>query len=511
MVELRRLLHAAPARRRARHRPRPARRHSARPTGASSRWAPSTAGAPSSSRGARTPWPSSWGATREARRFLRRGRLRRLPVAARLPPRARARGRHRSAASARCPATTSPSTPSACGTCANLFCRNRRVAIEIDADGRLGRVTVVMVVAMIVGPHHDRRASTRATCRSGDHVFDPPLRVARGDEIGVFHLGSTAVVLVEKRRPRARGSSARGPCGTARRCSGGGVASSEDRGACATSNGERDERERRAATRTDGRRAGRCRAGGHRRRRAPALAAGRARLVAGGASARAHDAAHPGRRGGSTRRARRRRLRYGRGRAAVPAPVASRRPAPCTPMRIITIESDLPRRRRSSSPVDLARRERPDERAEAPARTASTLATEDGDDVEVVSHIQIDGAVTESEAPPPPTRRSSPRCPPCRPRPRLRERHAPSRAEPFDDLIPIEHDAPRTGRRPPTSPEKRSRRRPRPIEDLAAGPRRRAHPRADRRRTSARCSPHRAGRRGGALRRRRAHARDSRP
>ena len=33
----------------------------------------------------------------------------------------------------------------------NLFCRNRRVAIEIDADGGLGRVTVVMVVAMIVG------------------------------------------------------------------------------------------------------------------------------------------------------------------------------------------------------------------------------------------------------------------------------------------------------------------------------------------------------------------------
>src|ERR1019366_8618564 len=33
----------------------------------------------------------------------------------------------------------------------NLFCRNRRVAVEIDADGGLGRVTVIMVVAMIVG------------------------------------------------------------------------------------------------------------------------------------------------------------------------------------------------------------------------------------------------------------------------------------------------------------------------------------------------------------------------
>ncbi len=80
----------------------------------------------------------------------------------------------------------------------NLFCRNRRVSLEIDADGGAGRVTVVMVVAMIVGrittvgvPEHD--------VPLGDHVFEPPLRVQRGDELGVFHLGSTAVVLAEKR------------------------------------------------------------------------------------------------------------------------------------------------------------------------------------------------------------------------------------------------------------------------------------------------------------------------
>jgi phosphatidylserine decarboxylase len=80
---------------------------------------------------------------------------------------------------------------------ANLFCRNRRVAIEIDSDAGLGRVTVVMVVAMIVG----RITTLGIDARDvpiGDHRFDPPLRVARGDEIGVFHLGSTAVVLIEK-------------------------------------------------------------------------------------------------------------------------------------------------------------------------------------------------------------------------------------------------------------------------------------------------------------------------
>lgn len=84
---------------------------------------------------------------------------------------------------------------------ANLFCRNRRVAIEIDAAGDMGRVTVVMVVAMIVG-----RVTTVGVDAPdvpfGDHRFDPPLHVARGDEIGVFHLGSTAVVLVERRAGR---------------------------------------------------------------------------------------------------------------------------------------------------------------------------------------------------------------------------------------------------------------------------------------------------------------------
>ncbi len=80
----------------------------------------------------------------------------------------------------------------------NLLCRNRRVAIEIDADGDAGRVTVIMVVAMIVGRITTLGIDGRDV-PYGDHAFDPPLRVGRGDEIGVFHLGSTAVVLVEER------------------------------------------------------------------------------------------------------------------------------------------------------------------------------------------------------------------------------------------------------------------------------------------------------------------------
>jgi phosphatidylserine decarboxylase len=79
-----------------------------------------------------------------------------------------------------------------------LFCRNRRVAIDIEADGGLGRVTVVMVVAMIVGRITTLGIEQRDV-EPGDHHFDPPMRVERGHEVGMFHLGSTAVVLVENR------------------------------------------------------------------------------------------------------------------------------------------------------------------------------------------------------------------------------------------------------------------------------------------------------------------------
>jgi phosphatidylserine decarboxylase len=77
----------------------------------------------------------------------------------------------------------------------SLFATNRRVAIVIDTE-RQGKVTVTMVGAMIVG----RITVTGVEGRDvplGTHVLEPPRRVARGDEIGIFHLGSTAVVFVE--------------------------------------------------------------------------------------------------------------------------------------------------------------------------------------------------------------------------------------------------------------------------------------------------------------------------
>ena len=79
----------------------------------------------------------------------------------------------------------------------NLFARNRRVAIAIDtpkASG-LGRVTVVMVAAMVVG----RITVTGIDARDvpiGDHT--PRVTLERGDELGMFHLGSTVVLFLER-------------------------------------------------------------------------------------------------------------------------------------------------------------------------------------------------------------------------------------------------------------------------------------------------------------------------
>lgn len=79
-----------------------------------------------------------------------------------------------------------------------LFARNRRVAFVLDtpAELGLGRITLVMVSAMIVG---------RITM-CGDAAWDVPLgtrafagapTLDRGAELATFHLGSTVVLFLE--------------------------------------------------------------------------------------------------------------------------------------------------------------------------------------------------------------------------------------------------------------------------------------------------------------------------
>jgi phosphatidylserine decarboxylase len=75
-----------------------------------------------------------------------------------------------------------------------LLVRNERVVLFIDTPD-LGRVAVVLVGAFIVGRITVPMLPDRPV-PGGDHPINPAIRIARGDEIGTFHLGSTVVVLV---------------------------------------------------------------------------------------------------------------------------------------------------------------------------------------------------------------------------------------------------------------------------------------------------------------------------
>ena len=80
----------------------------------------------------------------------------------------------------------------------NLFVRNRRVAITIETppESGLGKVAVVMVAAMVVGRITVSGIEERDV-PLGVHSLKPPRHAERGEEIGIFRLGSTAVVFFE--------------------------------------------------------------------------------------------------------------------------------------------------------------------------------------------------------------------------------------------------------------------------------------------------------------------------
>ena len=84
----------------------------------------------------------------------------------------------------------------------NLFVRNQRVALVIDTPN-IGRITLVMVGAIIVG-RITVTALGGADTRPGVYPIEPPAPVGAGDEVGVFHLGSTAVLFVEPGTPLRR-------------------------------------------------------------------------------------------------------------------------------------------------------------------------------------------------------------------------------------------------------------------------------------------------------------------
>ena len=81
-----------------------------------------------------------------------------------------------------------------------LFCVNERLVTFVRSP--VGLVATVMVGATSVGHitvSYDGSLQTNKNCAGGDYHYSADLRVARGDELGIFHLGSTAIVLVESR------------------------------------------------------------------------------------------------------------------------------------------------------------------------------------------------------------------------------------------------------------------------------------------------------------------------
>jgi phosphatidylserine decarboxylase len=82
-----------------------------------------------------------------------------------------------------------------------LFAKNERVVVVQDAPG-LGEVVTVLVGAMVVGGislAFDRTLVTRNGRAGGEKTYRQPPRVARGDELGWFELGSTAIVILPAR------------------------------------------------------------------------------------------------------------------------------------------------------------------------------------------------------------------------------------------------------------------------------------------------------------------------
>jgi phosphatidylserine decarboxylase len=80
----------------------------------------------------------------------------------------------------------------------NLFARNERVVVHQRSE-RHGRIASILVGAIGVGRislAFDESVLTNASQQPGLRVYgERPPRLARGDELGVFHLGSTVIVL----------------------------------------------------------------------------------------------------------------------------------------------------------------------------------------------------------------------------------------------------------------------------------------------------------------------------
>lgn len=100
-----------------------------------------------------------------------------------------------------------PVNPMSVRQVAGLFSINERLVTYVDSD--VGRVAVVAVAATGVGHitvRYDREVRTHRRGAAGRHGwaqrYAAPRPLPRGTELGMFHLGSTVIVLFEPGRVR---------------------------------------------------------------------------------------------------------------------------------------------------------------------------------------------------------------------------------------------------------------------------------------------------------------------
>ncbi|MFT7132868.1 MAG: phosphatidylserine decarboxylase [Cyclobacteriaceae bacterium] len=80
----------------------------------------------------------------------------------------------------------------------DLFADNERYVMRFDTDQ--GAMAVVMVGAMIVaGIQTAWRDTPYPAKQFSEEAFDPALKIGQGDELGRFLMGSTAIILLERR------------------------------------------------------------------------------------------------------------------------------------------------------------------------------------------------------------------------------------------------------------------------------------------------------------------------
>ncbi|MCD6498831.1 MAG: phosphatidylserine decarboxylase [Deltaproteobacteria bacterium] len=97
-----------------------------------------------------------------------------------------------------------PVVPMAVHRRENLYSRNERLVVILDT--RMGRVAVIMVASIGVGnmsltwDDHFRTGDRNHHVDSGRLQHLEGYRLTKGDELGVFHLGSTVIVLFEQAR-----------------------------------------------------------------------------------------------------------------------------------------------------------------------------------------------------------------------------------------------------------------------------------------------------------------------